>query len=240
MCQATINISKDEQLLKLMRESGCGAVFIGFESISEKNLAHMHKNINQRFNYIEAIKKIQSYGILVHSSFIVGYDFDSLSSFDELIDFIKESHLLMPLINILTPFPGTELFKRLEKEGKILHKNWSKYDTKHVVFSPCGMAEEELFEGYRRVIRNVYSFDSILKKLYYYWKIDFWKQSNEDDPVKFSYRFLFAFRLCTLLLSANLDRSLFILKILPKVFRKRTRISTILALMAYNDFAYSL
>jgi len=240
MCQATINISQDEPLLKLMRKSGCGAVFIGLESISEKNLAHMNKNINQRFKYVEAIQKIQSFGILVQGSFILGYDFDSQSSFDELIDFIEESHLLMPLINILTPFPGTELFKRFEKEGKILHKNWSKYDTKHVVFSPNGMTPEELFEGYRKVVRSVYSFDSILKRLYYYWGIDFWKYSNKEDPVKFFYRFLFAFRLCTFLVSTNLRRSLFILKILPKVFRKRTRISTILALMHYNDFAYSL
>src|SRR5208337_5694156 len=100
-----------------MRESGCGAILIGFESISKENLAKMHKGINQRYNYVDAIKRIQSYGMLVHGSFIVGYDFDSQAAFDELIDFIQESELLMPLINILTPFPGTELFTRFEEEG---------------------------------------------------------------------------------------------------------------------------
>jgi len=121
MCQASINISQEDELLELMRESGCGAIFIGFESISTENLRAMHKNVNQRYDYYEAVKKIQSYGILVHSSFIVGYDFDSPASFSELIDFIQESNLLMPLINILTPFPGTMLFNRLEKEGRIRH-----------------------------------------------------------------------------------------------------------------------
>ncbi|HVN72409.1 MAG TPA: radical SAM protein [Desulfomonilia bacterium] len=240
MCQASINISQEDELLDLMRDSGCGAVFIGFESISKENLAAMHKEVNQRYDYARAIKKIQSYGMLVHSSFIVGYDFDSESTFNDLIDFIQETKLLMPLINVLTPFPGTELFKRLEKEGRILHREWDKYDTKHAVFSPPELSPEELEEGYRRIVRSVYSFDSIWKKLNYYWNIDFWKRSNELDPVKFTYRLIFALRLCTMLFSRNTGRSSFILKILPKVFNKRVRISSILTLMAYNDFAYSL
>jgi len=240
MCQASINISQESEILELMRESGCGAVFIGFESISQENLAMMHKGINRRYNYLEAIRKIQSYGILVHSSFIVGYDFDSHETFDDLIAFIRESNLLMPLINILTPLPGTKLFKRLEDEGRILHKDWSKYDTQHVVFSPAGMSPEELLQGYRKVMRSVYSFDSISNKLNYYWGRDFWKRPNELDPVKFSYRFLFAVRLATLLISGDRDRSRFIMRILPHVFDRQVRISTILALMNYNNFAYAL
>jgi radical SAM superfamily enzyme YgiQ (UPF0313 family) len=239
-CQASINISQEEELLGLMRDSGCGAILIGFESISRENLKAMHKEINQRYNYKEAIEKIQSYGILVHSAFIVGYDFDSEKVFDELIDFIRETNLLMPLINILTPFPGTELFKRLEEEGRILHKDWSRYDAKHVVFKHASLSSGEISEGYRRIVRDVYSFDSIWRKLNHYWASDFWKRSNELDPVKFSWRLIFALRLCTMLFSRRADRSKFILKILPKVFSRRVRISTILTLMAYNDFACSL
>ncbi|MBI4964629.1 MAG: radical SAM protein [Desulfomonile tiedjei] len=240
MCQASINISQEDELLDLMRKSGCGAIFIGFESISKQNLAMMHKGINLRYDYLPAIKRIQSYGILVHASFIVGYDFDSKAAFEELIDFIQESNLLMPLINILTPFPGTKLFKRFEEEGRIIHKDWSKYDAKHVVFRPSNMSPEDLLDGYRRVVTAVYSFDAILKRLQYYWDIDFWQRSNEIDPVKLEYRLLFAFRLCTLLFSRNMDRSRFILKILPKVLNKRVRVSTILTSMAYNDFASAL
>ena len=240
MCQASINISQEDELLTLMRESGCGAIFIGFETISKQNLARMHKRINQRYNYLEAVKKIQSHEMLVHGSFIVGYDFDSEEAFDELIDFIQESKLLMPLINVLTPFPGTELFKRLEEEGRIIHKDWSKYDSRHVVFTPSKMSPEELFNEYRRIVRAVYSFTAIMARLQYYWDIDFWRRSNEIDPVKLRYRLLFALRLCTLLISPNLERSKFIIKILPKVLNKRVRVSTILTLMAYNDFAYTL
>ncbi len=239
MCQASLNISREDELLELMRASGCGAVFIGFESTSDENLAMMQKAINRRYDYLEAIERIQSYGILVHSSFIVGYDFDSQATFDELIRFIRESNLLMPLINILTPLPGTKLFKRLDAEGRILHKDWSKYDTQHVVFSPARMSADELLQGYRKVIRSAYSFDSIFTKLNHYWARDFWKRSNELDPVKLSYRVLFAARLATLLMSGNMDRTKFIVRILPHVFDKEVRISTILALMNYNDFAYA-
>ena len=240
MCQASVNISQEDELLNLMRESGCGAILIGFESISKENLAKMHKGINQRYNYLDAIKRIQSFGMLVHGSFIVGYDFDSTAAFDELIDFIQESELLLPLINILTPFPGTELFTRFEEEGRILHKDWSKYDTKHVVFAPSKMSPDLLLDEYKRIIKAVYSFDAILKRLQYYWDIDWWRRSNEIDPVKFRYRLLFAIRLCTLLISRNIDRSKFIVRILPKVLNKRVRVSTILTLMASNDFAYTL
>jgi radical SAM superfamily enzyme YgiQ (UPF0313 family) len=240
MCQASINISQEAELLELMRTSGCGAVFIGFESISQQNLEMMQKGINRRYNYLEAIRQIQSYGILVHSSFIIGYDFDTLETFEELIGFIRESNLLMPLINILTPLPGTKLFKRLEAEGRILHKDWTKYDTQHVVFSPAGMSADELLQGYKSVMKSVYSFDSIWKKLNYYWGRDFWSHSNEHDPVKFSYRLLFAARLATFLVSDNTERSKFIMKVLPHVFDKQVRISTVLALMNYNNFAYAL
>ncbi len=240
MCQASINISREDDLLELMRNSGCGAIFVGLESISEENLAMMHKGVNQRYEYMEAIQKIQSYGILVHSSFIVGYDFDTQSTFDELINFIQESNLLMPLINILTPLPGTRLYKRFEEEGRILDRDWNKYDTQHVVFKPARMSPDDLLQGYRKVVKSVYSFDSILTKLRYYWDVDFWKRSNQADPVKFVYRLLFAVRLATLLITSNKDRAKFIMKILPHVFDKRVRVSTILALMNNNDFASSL
>ncbi len=240
MCQASINISREDDLLELMRNSGCGAIFVGLESICEENLSMMGKGINQRYEYMDAIRKIQSYGILVHSSFIVGYDFDSKSTFDELISFIQESNLLMPLINILTPLPGTILYKRLEEEGRILDRDWSKYDTQHVVFMPARMAPDDLLQGYRKVVKSVYSFDSILTKLRYYWDADFWKRSNDADPVKLVFRILFAVRLATLLVSRNMDRARFIMKILPHVFDKRVRVSTILQLMNNNDFASSL
>ncbi|MEK6714216.1 MAG: radical SAM protein [Nitrospirota bacterium] len=239
-CQASINISKEDDLLRLMKDSGCGSILIGLESVSSQNLTRMNKRLNLRFNYLDAIQKIQSYGILVHGSFILGSDFDDLSAFDELIHFIKEAKLLMPLINILTPFPGTELHKRLDAEGRILHKEWSKYDARHVVFKPALMSPEELADGYKKVIREVYSFENIYNNLQYYWGLDFWRHSNKVSPVRFRLRMLFAARLCTLLGYKNPDRTKFIIKIFPRLFDRHVRLSTVLTLMAYNEFAYTV
>src|SRR4030067_545999 len=239
-CQASINIAKEDDLLRLMKDSGCGSILIGLESVSSQNLTRMNKRLNMRYNYLDAIQKIQSYGILVHGSFILGSDFDDLSAFDELIHFIKEAKLLMPLINILTPFPGTELHKRLDAEGRILHKEWSKYDARHVVFKPALMSPEELADGYQKVIREVYSFESIYSNLQYYWGLDFWRHSNKVDPVRFRLRMLFAARLFTLLGYKNLDRTKIIIKIFPRLFDRHVRLSTVLTLMAYNEFAYTV
>lgn len=238
-CQASINVSKDEEMLALMRDSGCGSMLIGLESVSKENLSRMGKDVNLRHDYVGAIGKIQSYGIRVDGSFILGYDFDTPASFDELMDFIDETNMLMPLINILTPFPGTKLFKRFEEEGRILHKDWSRYDTKDVVFAHPRMSRDELLEGYRKVIRHVYSFDSIYRKLKHYWDIDFWGPMNAADPIKLKYRLAFAARLVTLMFSPNIERTKFIARILPKILSGGARVSTILTLMAYNDYAYS-
>lgn len=238
-CQGSIDVSRDEELLRLMKEAGCGAILVGLESISEKNLAAMGKKVNLRHDYLEAIRTIQSHGIMVHGSFVLGYDFDTTASFGELIAFIDEAGLLTPLINILTPFPGTRLYERFEREGRLLHRDWSRYDGTKVVFRPAGMSEGELLEGFRRVMRQVYSFEAIYRKLDLMWEADFWRRSNETDPIGMKYRLLFAARLGSLLASGNSERRRFIAKVLPRVFEKKVRISTIVTLMAYNDFAYS-
>ena len=238
-CQASINLSQDEELMILMKQAGCGSVFIGFESISEKNLTAMTKNINIKHNYIEAIQKIHSHGLLIIGSFIVGYDFDTSDTFDELIKFIEEANIIDPFINILTPFPGTKLFQRLEQEGRILHKDWGKYDTQHVVFKPISMTPEELLQGYNKVLKSIYSFDSIYRKLKYFSEeVGFWIPQNYVDPVNFHYRLLFALRMASLMFSKNWQRSKFIVKVIPKIFDNRYRITKILQLMACNDYAY--
>ena len=101
------------------------------------------------------------------------------------------------------------------------------------------MAPTELRAGYRRVSQEVYSFSSIFERLCYYWDTDFWKEHNLVDPVRFKYRLLFCATALTLLALRNVERSRFIAKTLPRVFDRRVRVSSLLALMAYNDSAYS-
>ena len=239
-CQASLNVAKDDEILELMAKSGCGGVLIGFESISEDNLRQMNKRINLTQDFSKAIQKVQSYGMLVQGSFIVGHDNDTKETFQRLADFINKNNLLFALVSILTPFPGTGLFHRMEKESRLLYKDWEKYDSKTVVFRPKHLTPLELKNGFIHVNREVYSFKSIYKKLRHFWEIDFWKEQNRRNPIKFKYRILFTFRLMTYLFTWDFERVKFIFKILPWVFDKRVRISTIITLMAYNDYAYSL
>lgn len=239
-CQASINVSKDDEILDLMAKSGCGGILIGFESIAEDNLRQMNKKINLTQDFSTAINKIHSHGIAVQGSFIVGHDNDTQESFQRLADFINKNNVLFALISILTPFPGTGLFHRMEKEGRLLNKDWERYDSKTVVFKPKNMTPRELKKGFIHVYREVYSFKSIYRKLKHFWEMDFWQEQNRRYPIKFKYRFLFALRLLTYLPTSDFERIKFILKILPWAFDKRVRLTTIITLMAYNDYAYSL
>jgi len=102
---------------------------------------------------------------MVHGSFVLGYDFDTADSFDELVSFIDEAELLMPLINILTPFPGTRLYRRLESEGRIIDRDWSHYDGQHVVYQPSNMSASELQHGTAKAWEICYSLKNVAKRL---------------------------------------------------------------------------
>ncbi len=235
-CQCSVNVAKDDEVLSMMREAGCQHIFIGFESVSHKNLSHLGKNINKASDYGEAIRKIRSHGIDVIGSFILGNDGDDVSSFKELVDFIDCNALLDNLINILVPFPGTKLFARFKEEGRILHYDWSKYDLGHVVFRPKLMTPEELEEGYIWVHQEVYKLRRLHKKLRYH----IWKPGKNTLPL--SFRFKFAARLLSYLSLSDWDRTSFIMRSVPDIFNPNLdmQVSNIVNCMDHQDFARRL
>jgi radical SAM superfamily enzyme YgiQ (UPF0313 family) len=162
---APVSIAQDDGLLKLFAASGCIAVNIGFESLSPVNLRRIKKGFNKPAQYSEAIKKIHGHGIGIMGTFIVGLDDDDTSVFQRTIDFITENQLDWALAFIMTPYPGTESFERLEKEGRILHRDWERYDSLNVVYQPLLMSAEELRKGMRRIWKEVFSIRSILHRI---------------------------------------------------------------------------
>jgi radical SAM superfamily enzyme YgiQ (UPF0313 family) len=166
-CNGNTNILfKDEELLRLSSEAGCVEWSIGFESINQKNLDNIGKNTNNVHNFSETVKKIHEYGIAVNGNFIFGMDEDHSDVFDKTMDAVNEWELDLSAFSILTPFPGTPLFDRMEKEQRILTKDWSLYDLQHVVFRPKHLSIEELEEGTRRVHNEVFSFsDKVIRSL---------------------------------------------------------------------------
>ena len=149
----TLSLAKDDELLKLAQESGCDAMYIGFESLSQENVDSIGKSFNRVEEYEEAVKRIQDHGIEIMASFIFGLDHDDETVFEKTINFIKKNKIKKPVFSILTPYPGTKLYQRLEQENRIIDRDWSKYDFGHVVIKPKLMSPETLQRGYNRVSR---------------------------------------------------------------------------------------
>ncbi|MBI2571123.1 MAG: B12-binding domain-containing radical SAM protein [Candidatus Schekmanbacteria bacterium] len=163
--QSTINIAKDEELLKLAADSNCWGLFIGFESLNEETLRRMGKTFVKLETYKESIKKIHSYGIGIQGSFVFGSDGDDKGVFERTLRFVEEVRLEAVMLSVLTPFPGTETHHRLKREGRIYHEDWSRYDMNTVVYRPNGMTERELQDGLMWLGKRFYSVPSMFRRL---------------------------------------------------------------------------
>ena len=162
--QVRIDIAKDEELLSLMREAGCVLVYIGLESINPKTLEALNKG--QTPEEIEyAIAKIQSLGINIHGMFIFGTDQDDLATIGQTVRFAKRTGLATVQFMILTPLPGTHVFNEMEKNGRLISRDWGYYDAHHVVFQPKNMTSLQLQKQTIKAMLRFYSLPQIFKKL---------------------------------------------------------------------------
>ncbi|OGI10105.1 MAG: hypothetical protein A3F80_02210 [Candidatus Melainabacteria bacterium RIFCSPLOWO2_12_FULL_35_11] len=162
---ATVKIADDEELMDLAVKSGCKGLLIGFETVSNEGTQIINKSFNNVSNYKEIVKKLHDRGITINGTFMFGMDHDDKDSFKRTVDFVNEVKIDLPRYSIYTPFPGTPLFKRLEKEGRILTKNWTLYDAQHVVYKPLKMTSEELREGQLWAWKQTYSIKSIIHRI---------------------------------------------------------------------------
>jgi len=163
--QSSINIAQHGDVLQLAAASGCKGLFIGFESISESSLREANKSQNKIKFYERAIKKIHQFGISIEGAFIFGFDHDDKSIFKKTVQFIERVKLDAVQFSILTPLPGTRLYEKLEKEDRIIDRNWSNYDLAHVVFQPKLMTPQELKQGFDWAYQRIYRLSSIFKRL---------------------------------------------------------------------------
>lgn len=166
--QASLAITADNELLGLAAKSGCKVLVVGFESLSEANIKAIGKaRTNKVSDYEEAIKKLHAHGIGVEGSFILGLDGDDISVFARTVEFIEKNNIDAPTAGILTPYPGTLLFKKMEAEGRVIHKNWDHYSPSFgkVVFRPKLMTPEELEQGRQFVAEQIYSLKALTKRL---------------------------------------------------------------------------
>jgi radical SAM superfamily enzyme YgiQ (UPF0313 family) len=136
------------------------------ESLSAENLRAVGKRVNHPQEYLEGVRRIHDHGIGIDASFVFGLDADDEGVFDRTLDFVQRAKIEVAFYSILTPYPGTRLCHRLEQEKRILTRDWSLYDTSHVVYRPRGFSPEQLLAGYYRVIGESFSLSSIFGRLW--------------------------------------------------------------------------
>ena len=158
---ASVDVASDPRYLDEAYEAGCRSLFVGFESLSPENMRGNNKTVNATTNYGQVCRRFHEAGIMINGSFVFGFDCDGPDVFDRTLEFTIENKILTASFHILTPLPGTRAFERLEAEGRLLHRDWDRYDTYHAVFRPRRMTPAQLEDGYFELKRRFATFRSI-------------------------------------------------------------------------------
>jgi radical SAM superfamily enzyme YgiQ (UPF0313 family) len=185
--ETDLSVYEDDELLALMRESGCTQVLIGLESPTENGLRgiELKHDWKRRWwpHYRQAIRRIQSHGIRVNGCFVLGLDGHGPEVFDDVYDFVIDSELFDVQITIQTPFPGTPLEERLRREGRLLHDGqWQRCTLFDVNYRPTGMSAEELRAGFHRLVERLYS-DDLTKWRRENFQRKYWRHATHCEEV---------------------------------------------------------
>ncbi len=159
----TVKSVLDYTLLEKAVESGLRSLFVGFETLNPVNLRDHDKYQNLNRDYGTAIRRLHEQGVMINGSFVFGMDHDDKSVFDATVEWAIEQGIETATFHILTPYPSTGLYQRMQREGRMLSTNWDLFDTRHVVYQPARMTVEELEDGYWQAYRDFYRWGAILK-----------------------------------------------------------------------------
>jgi radical SAM superfamily enzyme YgiQ (UPF0313 family) len=183
--ESDISLARDNELLALMRDSGCAQVLIGLESPTRAGLTGIERKSNwkakQLDSYFSAIDKIQSYGISVNGCFVMGLDGTGPESFQQVLDFVQESGLHEVQVTIQTAFPATPLYDRLQKSGRLLNETaWELCTLFDVNFRPDGMSVNELESSFLYLVKELYSAEATRARRARF--IDYRRELKKSDP----------------------------------------------------------
>jgi radical SAM superfamily enzyme YgiQ (UPF0313 family) len=157
--EASLNLADDLELLQLFKDARFTSVFLGIETPDELSLIANNKMQNTHRNLLDSVQRIQQYGIEVMGGFILGFDTDREDVFDRLVDFIQKSAIPLAMVGLLQAMPGTQLFRRLRSEGRIVRAGGGNNVACDLNFIPR-MDAARLVEGYRSVMKRIYSYEA--------------------------------------------------------------------------------
>jgi len=158
---ATVDSILKGDTIERAAEAGLRSLFVGFETLGANALQTAGKVQNLGRDYDRVVRRLDDLGVLINGSFVFGLDGDGPDVFDRTLDFARSRGITTATFHIATPYPGTALFDRIVDEGRLLHRDYDLYDTRHVVFAPRGMTPAALEAGYHRAYREFYSLASI-------------------------------------------------------------------------------
>ena len=165
--EASLNLAEDPELMQMMKDAGFRSVFLGIETPDISGLIASNKLQNTRRSLLESIAAIQSYGMQVMGGFILGFDTDHADIFDRMVEFIQKSGIPIAMVGLLQAMPGTQLFRRLSKEGRILDLGGGNNTDEHLNFLPH-MDATKLLEGYRSVLKRIYNYEAYYERIKIY------------------------------------------------------------------------
>lgn len=243
ICQASMDLGDKDDILPLMKKSGCIFVFVGIESIKQENLKEMNKKINKVEQYKNQISNIHSNGMLVWGSLILGNDFDDINTFRETYEFLQQNNILICMINILTPFPGTRLFKRIEDENRFLTRDWNLYDGNQPIIKFKNLTQEEFINGFNWLYKKYYDYDNIYERIRGLIKKGDWKQIK--DRISLYEIFVVLNVLRGYLITKDVKQIRFFLKVISLVLSSKNidiyfLISVLIFAKGLHDFAQNL
>lgn len=160
---ATVQSILRTDLPRRAAEAGLRSLFVGFETLSPGNLRDHAKLQNLGRDYSEAVRRLHDLGVMINGSFVFGMDDDGPDVFERTVEWALQHGIETATFHILTPYPGTALHARMQAEGRILHRDWDLYDTRHTVFEPARMSGRTLEDGYWRAYRDFYRWGSLLR-----------------------------------------------------------------------------
>jgi radical SAM superfamily enzyme YgiQ (UPF0313 family) len=165
--EASLNLADDPELMQLMKDAGFNSVFLGIETPDEADLIACNKLQNTHRSLLDSVATIQSYGMQVMGGFILGFDTDRDDIFDRMVEFIQKSGIPIAMVGLLQAMPGTQLFRRLWKEGRILDEGYGDNTDDKLNFLP-NMDATRLVEGYRSVLKRIYSCEAYYDRVKLY------------------------------------------------------------------------
>ena len=157
-------VARNPELMEKVARSGCRILSFGLESNSQEGLDRLNKSWVKVSDHERLLKRVNRAGIMAHAEFILGTDGDTPESIRELYRFAMRAKIAVARFYILTPIPGTDLYKQFKEEGRLLHEDYRYYTSTHCVFRPAKMTPDELQESYQWVIDRIYSLPSILRR----------------------------------------------------------------------------